>query len=280
MREIPVEEVQNSVEKLFVAANFELPEDVVATIKKAILMETSPTAREILTQILKNAEIARDEKLPLCQDCGVALVFLEIGQDILFTGGDLRDAINEGVRRAYKNNYLRFSIAGDPFDRKNTKDNTPAIIHYEFIPGDTLKIIVMPKGGGCENMSRIRMFPPQTGIYGVKKFILESVKQSGANPCPPVILGIGIGGTCDYAAYLAKKALLRKIGTPNPAASLDSLEHELLDEINALGIGAQGMGGTVTALAVHILKTPCHIASLPVALNFECHSHRYKEVVL
>lgn len=280
MRKIPVVEVQQKIEELFVSSNFELPEDVVNVLTKATYLETSPTAKEILRQILKNAEIARDEKLPLCQDCGVALVFMEIGQDIIFTGGDLTTAINEGVRQAYKKNYLRFSIVGDPFYRKNTKDNTPAFIHYDIVPGNHLKIIVMPKGGGCENMSRLRMFSPSDGIKGVKKFVLESVKQSGANPCPPIFLGIGIGGTFEYASYLAKKALLRKIGTPNPDTSLDSLEKELLDGVNSLGIGSQGMGGSITALAVHILKAPCHIASLPVALSFECHSHRYKEVIL
>ncbi|MBN2531758.1 MAG: fumarate hydratase [Spirochaetales bacterium] len=280
MREIPVEEVQDKIEKLFVMANFELPEEVVHIIIKAAHLETSPTAKEIFRQILKNAEIARDEKLPLCQDCGVALIFMEIGQDIVFTGGDLSSAVNEGVRRAYKNNYLRFSIVEDPFSRVNTKNNTPAFIHYEIVPGNELRIIIMPKGGGCENMSQLRMFSPSAGINGVKKFILESVKQSGANPCPPLFLGIGIGGTFEYAPYLAKKALLRKIGTPNPDPSLDSLERELLEGINTLGIGPQGMGGSITALAVHILKAPCHIASLPVALSFQCHSHRYKEVII
>lgn len=280
MRKIPVEEIQKKVEQLFIASNFELPEDVVQIIKKALHLETSPTAKEILRQILKNAEIARNEKLPLCQDCGVALVFLEIGQDIIFTGGDLADTVHEGVRRAYKNNYLRFSLVGDPFQRINTLDNTPAFIHYDIVPGNELKIVVMPKGGGSENMSRLRMFPPQAGINEIKKFVLDSVKQSGANPCPPIFLGIGLGGSFEYTPYLAKKALLRKIGTPNPDSFLDSLERELLEEVNALGIGPQGMGGSITALAVHIMKAPCHISSLPVAISFECHSHRYKGVVI
>jgi fumarate hydratase subunit alpha len=280
MRKIHVEEVQNIIEKLFVSANFELPGDVISLIKKASILETSPTAKEIFSHILKNADIAREEKLPLCQDCGVAVVFMDIGQEINFTGGNLTEAIHEGVRQAYKKNYLRFSIAGDPFQRENTNDNTPAVIHYDIVPGDKLTITVMPKGGGCENMSRLKMFSPSAGVAGVKKFVLDSVKESGANPCPPIFLGIGIGGTFERASFLAKKALLRKAGTPNPDPSLDSLEREILEEINALGIGAQGLGGTVTALGVRILKAPCHIASLPVALNFECHSHRYKEAVI
>ena len=280
MREISVEEVQKEIEKLFVASNFELPEDVAAIIKKAIHLETSPTAKEILSQILQNAEIALEERLPLCQDCGVATVFMEIGQDVIFTDGNLTEAINNGVRLAYQNNYLRFSIVKDPFDRVNTNDNTPAIVHYDIVPGNKVKIIVMPKGGGCENMSKFAMFPPSSGLSGVKKFVLDSVLQSGANPCPPIILGIGLGGTFEYAPYLAKKALLRKIGTPNPDKKLDTLERELLTGINSLGIGPQGVGGNITALAVHIIQAPCHIASLPVALNFECHSHRYKEAVI
>ncbi|MBN2440268.1 MAG: fumarate hydratase [Spirochaetales bacterium] len=280
MRKITVDEIQNTVEDLFIKANFELPDDVIDTIKKAIHIETSPTGKEILNHILKNAAIAHEEKLPLCQDCGVSTIFMEIGQDVMFVEGNLNEAIQKGIRNAYKNNYLRFSIVKSPIDRINSNDNTPGIIHYEIVPGDKVRVMVIPKGGGCENMSRLAMFPPSAGIPEIKKFVLDSVLESGANPCPPIILGIGLGGTFEYAPYLAKKSLLRKIGSGNPDKNLDILEHELLEGINALGIGPQGMGGNITALAVHITEAPCHIASFPVALNFECHSHRTKEAVI
>jgi fumarate hydratase subunit alpha len=280
MRKIDVDDIKQTIEKLFIAANFTLPADILEAVKKAQEIETSLTAKGILNQILKNAVIAEEENLPLCQDCGVALVFMDIGQDIEFTGGDLREAINEGVRNAYNNAYLRKSMVQSPIERKNTNDNTPAIIHFDIIPGDKVTITVMPKGGGCENMSTLAMLHPSDGIKGIKRFILETVYKSGANPCPPIIIGVGLGGDFEYAAFLAKKALLRVIGTPNKDPKLDKLEKELLQEINLLGIGPLGMGGKVSALAVHILEVPCHIASLPVAVNIECHSHRYKEATI
>jgi len=280
MRKIPTEEIKKQIKKLFIQSNYELPEEVCHLIKKATSHEISQAAKEILGQIIKNAEIAEEERLPLCQDCGVATVFMEKGQDVIFTDGDINKAINDGVCEAYKENYLRLSMVKHPFNRVNTLDNTPAIIHYEIVPGSNVKIIVMPKGGGCENMSRLTMFSPSAGLNGVKKYVLDAVQQSGANPCPPIFLGIGIGGTFEYAPYLAKKALLRKPGTANPDTELDNLEKDLLESINSLGIGPQGIGGRITALAVHIITAPCHIASLPVALNFQCHSHRYKEVII
>jgi fumarate hydratase subunit alpha len=280
MRKIDVENIKQTIEQLFVAANFSLPDDLLEAVKKAHEIETSLTAKEILNQILKNAAIAEEERLPLCQDCGVAVVFMDIGQEVIFTGGDLREAINEGVRGAYANAFLRKSIVQSPIERKNTNDNTPAIIHFNIIPGDTVTITVMPKGGGCENMSALSMLNPSDGVKGIKRFILETVNKSGANPCPPTIIGVGLGGNFEYAALLAKKALLRVIGTPNTDPKLDKLEKELLRDINLLGIGPQGMGGSISALAVHILEAPCHIASLPVAINIECHSHRYKEVTM
>ncbi|MBN1699382.1 MAG: fumarate hydratase [Spirochaetales bacterium] len=280
MRKIDVNDIKQTIENLFIAANFDLPNDVLEAVKQARETESSLTAKEILGQILKNADIAHQEELPLCQDCGVALVFMDIGQDVFFTGGDLRLAINEGVRSAYTSAYLRKSIVKSPIDRKNTGDNTPAIIYFDIVPGDTVSITVLPKGGGCENMSALAMLNPSDGINGVKRFVLETVYKGGANPCPPTIVGVGLGGSFDYAAFLAKKALLRPVGTPNDDPKLDTLEKELLSGINALGIGPLGMGGKTTAFAVHILESPCHIASLPVAVNMECHSHRHKEATI
>ena len=280
MRTIPVDLVRETVEKLFVEANFELPQDVIQAVSRAKEEETSLTGKEILNHITTNAAVAREERLPLCQDCGVAVVFLRIGQDVSFSGGDLGEAVNEGVRKAYSTNYLRSSIVRSPVDRKNTGDNTPAVIHFEIVPGESLNITVLPKGGGCENMSRIKMLNPSEGVQGIKKFVLNTVLESGANPCPPTIIGIGIGGNFEYSAFLSKKALLREVGSTNPVPELDTLEKELLAGVNMLGIGPQGLGGRTTALAVHILEAPCHIASLPVAINMECHSHRHKEAVI
>ena len=280
MREIDIQKLKETLIRLIGEAGFDLNEEVTKRLQLASMQEASPEGRMILREIQENAERARQERLPLCQDCGVTVVFLDIGQEVHFTGGDLRESIDQGVREAYAKFYLRKSIVGDPLTRVNTGDNTPAIIHTEIVPGNTVRIQVMLKGGGCENMSYTRMLPPAAGLAGIKKFVLESVSASGANPCPPIIVGIGIGGNFEYAALLAKKALLREPGSSNPEQELDNLEKDLLALINRLGIGPQGMGGTTTALGVQILKAPCHIASLPVAINIECHSHRHKEATL
>jgi fumarate hydratase subunit alpha len=280
MRTIDVSIIRDVVEKLFIEANFELPIDVIDAVKQAKQKEQSPTGREILDQIILNAKIALSERLPLCQDCGSSVIYMDIGQDVSFTGGDLKESITAGVRKAYTQNFLRASIVKSALDRKNTNDNTPPFIHFDIIPGDKVRVSVMPKGGGCENMSYLAFLPPSDGIAGLKRFVADSVIKSGANPCPPVILGICIGGNFETAAILAKRALMRKLGTKNPDPRLASLEKEILDEINETGIGPQGMGGTTTALAVHIIEAPCHLASIPVAINTECHSHRFKETII
>jgi fumarate hydratase subunit alpha len=230
--------------------------------------------------LLKNADIARSEDVPMCQDTGFAVVFVELGQDVHIEGGALEDAINEGVRRGYTEGYLRKSIVGHPLERVNTGDNTPAVIHLKLVPGNKMKITVAPKGGGSENMSGIKMLKPAEGVEGVKKFVLDTVKAAGPNPCPPIIVGVGIGGTFEKCALLAKEALLRPVGTPSHRPEIARLERELLDEINSTGIGPQGLGGRFTALAVHIEIYPVHIASLPVAVNINCHASRHKEIVL
>lgn len=233
-----------------------------------------------MKQLLENAHIARENAVPMCQDTGFAVVFLELGQDVNITGGFLYDAVNEGVRKGYTEGYLRKSIVNHPLQRINTGDNTPAVIHTSIVPGDKLTITVAPKGGGSENMSAIRMLKPAEGREGVKKFVLETVKNAGPNPCPPVIVGVGMGGTFEKAALLAKQALLRPLGQPHPESDIAELESELLEEINKTGIGPQGLGGRTTALGVHILTYPCHIASLPVAVNINCHAARHKKAVL
>ena len=227
-----------------------------------------------------NAEVARSEAVPMCQDTGYTVVFLELGQDVHIVGGGLEDAVNEGVRRGYKEGYLRKSIVGHPLERKNTGDNTPAVIHTRIVPGDKLRIIVAPKGGGSENMSAIKMFKPAEGVEGVKKFVVETVQAAGPNPCPPIVVGVGIGGTFEKAALLAKEALLREVGEPSPRPEIAVLEQELLELVNKLGIGPQGLGGSTTALGVHVEIYPAHIASLPVAVNINCHATRHKEAEL
>ena len=281
MREISCDEIAQTVARLCMDANFYLGEDVLAALRRAREEEISPIGREILDQILRNAEIAAREKLPLCQDCGLTVVFLELGQDVHIAGGNLYDAINEGVRRGYEEGYLRKSVVDRPFSaRVNTKDNTPAVIHTEVVPGDKLKITVCPKGGGSENMSYLKMLSPAAGRQGVIDFVVDCVDRSGANPCPPIIVGVGIGGTIDQTALIAKKALLRPVGQPHPDPEVAELEAEILERVNKLGIGPQGFGGKVTALAVHVETFPCHIASLPVAVNLQCHSARHKEAIL
>jgi len=261
-------------------ANYELGDDVVRALREALTSEESPMGREILEQLIENAKIARAGQVPLCQDTGFTVVFAELGQDVHVVGGRLYEAINEGVRQGYKDGFLRFSVVGNPLKRRNTGDNSPAAIHVELVSGDRLKIEVVAKGAGCENMSAIKMLKPSDGVQGIKSFVLKTVKEGGGNPCPPIIVGVGIGGTFELCAYLSKRALFRPLGKPHPDPETAALERELLEEINKLGLGPMGIGGSTTALAVHIEEHPCHIASLPVAVNIDCHSHRHKEAIL
>jgi len=281
MRDIEAQEVTKTVSQLFQEANFVLSDDVLASLRQARENEESPVGREVIDRILENAKISAGEKIPLCQDTGTAVVFLELGQDAHIIGGDLYTVVNEGVRQGYDKGYLRKSMVRQPYSQRvNTKDNTPAVIHTDIVPGDRLRIIVLPKGGGAENMARLAMLPPARGRQGVIDFVVKAVDEAGSNPCPPVIVGVGIGGTAEKATLLAKKALLRKVGEPNPNAEVAELEKDILCRVNNLGIGPMGYGGRITALAVHIEVFPAHIASLPVAVNLQCHSARHKEAVL
>jgi len=281
MREIQAKAVTETVSLLCQDANFDLGQDVIAALKKARDTDKSEVAKQVLEQILKNAEIAKSERIPLCQDCGAAVVFVDLGQDAHVVGGDFYKAIEEGVRKGYEEGYLRKSMAKQPFSaRVNTKDNTPAIIHTRIVPGDKLKITVAPKGGGSENMSRVTVLKPAQGRQGVIDLVVKTVEEAGSNPCPPLIIGVGIGGTIEQTALLAKRALLREIGKPNPDLEVAELESELLKRINASGVGPQGFGGSTTALAVHVETFPAHIASMPVAINIQCHSARHKEATL
>jgi len=279
MREIHVDEIRDNVAQICIDAAYNLSEDVLTAFDRAIETETSPAAREIIELLKENARIAKDEHIPICQDTGIAIFFVEIGQDLRIKNGFIVDAINEGVRKGYKEGYLRKSVV-DPITRKNTGDNTPAIVYTELVPGDKLKISFMPKGAGSENMSVIRMLRPTDGVEGIRNFVLECVQKAGANPCPPVVIGVGIGGSFEKAALLAKKALLRPVGSPNPKLDLASLEETLLKTVNKTGIGPEGFGGKVTAMAVHVESFPCHIASLPVAVNINCHAARHKTIIL
>jgi fumarate hydratase subunit alpha len=279
MREIHVDTIISAVENLFIDANINLSQNVIDAIKEAIGKEESAVGKEVLRELIKNAEIAKEERLPVCQDTGLAVIFVEIGQDVHITGGDISDAISEGARRAYQNGYLRKSCC-DPFTRKNTGDNTPPIIHMKIVPGNSVKIIAMPKGGGSENYGEVRMLTPAQGREGIKAFVLDMVRKGGPNPCPPIIVGVGIGGNLETSARLSKEALMVLLGTRNRDPELAALETEMLDEINRTGIGPQGYGGSVTALDVHVEMMPCHIASLPVAVNIQCHAHRMKEATL
>lgn len=281
MREINVEQITNTVEKLCIESNYYLPQDVKIALEAAVGKEESPLGKEILLDILRNQEIARKSNVPICQDTGFAVIFLELGQDVRLVGGDLNEAIDEGVRRGYINGYLRKSLVDDPFiERKNTKDNTPAIIHTKIVAGDKIKLILAPKGGGSENMSALAMLKPSDGIHGIKKFVLNTVDKAGSNPCPPIIVGIGIGGTIEKTTLIAKQSLLRKVGDHNTNPKIAQLEEELLEEINKLGIGPQGFGGRTTALAVNIETFPAHIASMPVAINIQCHVARHMEAII
>ena len=279
MREVAASRITEAVRDLCIKANTQLGEDVLDALKRALKEEESPQGRDILEKLILNAQIAREENIPICQDTGFAVFFVELGQDVHVSGGSLVEAINEGVRQGYKDGYLRKSIC-HPFTRQNTGDNTPAIVHIEIVPGDKIKLIVAPKGGGSENMSRVTMLTPAVGIEGIKDFVVQRVKESGPNPCPPTIIGVGIGGTFEMAAILAKKSLLRELGTKNRDPELQKLEEDWLKAINDLGIGPQGLGGRITSLAVHIEMMPCHIASLPVAINIQCHAARHKEIEL
>ena len=277
MREVNVEQIIETVKNLSVEANYFLGSDIKESLKKCREEETYELAGQVLDKIILNSEIAKDEQMPMCQDTGMACVFVEIGQDVHIVGGRLEDAINEGVRRGYSEGFLRKSVVEDPIRRVNTKDNTPAIIYYDIVDGDKIKITLAPKGFGSENMSRIGMLKPSDGLEGVKKFIIDTVKAAGPNPCPPMVVGVGIGGTFDKAAYLAKKALIRPINTSNNDEFYKDLEEELLEKINELGIGPQGFGGRTTALGLNIEVYPTHIAGLPVAVNINCHATRHKE---
>ena len=281
MREIDAKEVTKTVTRLFIDANYNLTEDVLVALKKAQSTEESTEGKEVLTQIIKNADIAAKERIALCQDCGTAVVFIELGQEVHIVGGDLSTSINEGVRQAYEKGYLRKSMVLQPFSRRiNTKDNTPAVIYTDVVPGDKLKIIVMSKGGGAENMSRLIMLTPSVGREGIIDNVLKAVEEAGSNPCPPLIVGVGIGGTAEKTMMLAKKALLRKVGEHNADTEITELEKELLQKINELGIGPMGYGGRTTALAVNIEVFPSHLASMPLAINIQCHSSRHQEAVI
>ena len=279
MKVISLAKVRDTIKDLVQKANFELQDDVLDVINKMEEKEESPAGKEVFKQILDNVKIARDEKLGLCQDTGLAVFFVELGEDVELQKdgglGSLSEAITEGTRAGYEEGYLRKSVVEDPIRRKNTGDNTPAYIHWELVPGDAFKVTFIAKGGGAENMSAVRMFAPAAGMEGIENFVVETVDKGGSNPCPPIIVGVGAGGNFEYSALLAKKALLRRpLGTHNPDPFYTDMERRLLERINNLGIGPQGMGGRITALAVHVEAFPCHIASMPAAVNIQCHSHR------
>lgn len=279
MREVDYNTIVDTVARLCTEANYFLGEDVIKAFKQGLEKEDSPTGKDIFNQLLKNAEIAKTEKIPICQDCGFAVVFLELGDEV-HVNGNIIKAINDGVRKGYTDGYLRKSIVSDPIKGKNTGDNTPAIVHTTIVPGDKIKITVAPKGGGSENMSEVKMGKPADGIEGMKKFVLDRVLRSSANPCPPIVVGVGIGGTFEYVAYLAKKALLRDIGQRNSDPFYADVERELLEKINKTGIGPMGLGGRITALDVFIEVHPRHIASFPVAVNINCHAARHKTATI
>jgi len=280
MRDISAKIITQRVKDACIEACCVLPDDVMASLKSSLALEESPAGTDVIEQLIENAEIAKNENMPICQDTGLTLVFVELGQDAHIVDGSLYDAINQGVREGYEEGYLRKSIVRHPIDRVNTKDNTPAVINTEIVPGDKLKIIIAPKGGGSENMSIAKVLNPSDGFDGVKRLVVETVKNAGPNPCPPIVVGVGIGGTLEKAALLSKKAILRKLGDPSAIETDARLERELLDDINRTGIGPSGYGGRVTALAVHVESHPCHIASLPVAITLQCHAARHKEFEL
>jgi len=280
LREISVNEITKAIKEMCISANYNLGQDVIDAFKAYKEKEVSPIGKEILENLIKNCDIAKNKEVPMCQDTGMAVIFMEIGQDVRLTEGDLEDAINEGVRQGYKEGFLRKSVVEDPLIRKNTGDNTPAVIYYDIVPGDKVKIIFAPKGFGSENMSKTKMLKPSDGMKGVEDFVVEVVSAAGPNPCPPIVVGVGIGGTIDKATYMAKKALLRPIGEHNELKHIKEMEERLLKKINNLGIGPQGLGGRTTAIAVNINVFATHIAGLPVAVNINCHASRHEERII
>ncbi len=280
IREIDVSEIIYSVAKLCQEANFDLGEDILQSLNLALEKEESEIAKNVLRQIIENAKIAKEERLPICQDCGIAVFFVYLGQNVHIIGGDINSAINEGVRIGYLEGYLRKSMVKDPLERINTGDNTPAIVHYRIVPGDKIKIAFMPKGAGSENVSALKMLNPADGVDGIKKFVLDCVESAGPNPCPPISVGVGIGGNFEKAAIMAKEVLLRPMGQRNPEKHIAELEIELLEKINSSGIGPSGYGGITTALTVNIETYSCHIGSLPIAVNINCHAARHKEIII
>jgi fumarate hydratase subunit alpha len=281
VRDLDLHEVTAAVKAMCITANYDLPQDVYDALVKAQEAEGSPVGREVLGQLVENAGIAAADRVPICQDTGFAVFFAEVGQDVHFVGGGFEDAINEGVRQGYGDGYLRKSVAEEPAQaRRNTMDNTPAVLHTSIVPGDKVRLTMMAKGGGAENMSSLNLLKPAQGWSGMAQAVVDTVSRAGSNPCPPVVIGVGIGGTIDMVTVLAKKALLREIGSVHPDARIAAMESELLERINALGIGPQGLGGSTTALAVFIEEMPCHIASMPMAVNVQCHAQRHKTVEL
>ncbi len=281
IREIEASLITRKIAEICTKANFELGQDALMALKQSCETEVSPLGRQALSILIENASIAREEKIPLCQDCGTAVIFVELGQDVHISGGEFNTAVLEGVRQGYCEGYLRKSMVKNPFGkRENTRDNTPPVVHCEIVPGSELKIMVLPKGGGAENMSRIAMLKPGDGIEEISELVVETVRQAGGAPCPPLVIGVGIGATFEKAAMMAKKVLGRKLDEPNPDTSLVEFEQHVLERVNRLGIGPLGTGGSTTALRVHAASYPCHIASLPVAVNLQCHSCRHAEVVI
>lgn len=280
MRKVDVKEIIGAVKEMCISANYNLGQDVLDAFEKSKKNEESPVGKGIIENLIENAKIAKDNQVPMCQDTGMAVVFVELGQEVQIVGGNITDAINEGVRQGYKEGYLRKSVVEDPLMRKNTGDNTPAIIYYDIVAGNNIKITIAPKGFGSENMSKTKMLKPSDGIKGVEDFIVETVSEAGPNPCPPIVVGVGIGGTLDKATYMAKKALLRPIGSQSNLEHIKEMEENLLKRINSLGIGPQGLGGTTTALAINIEVFATHIAGLPVAVNINCHASRHEERII
>ncbi|MCT4564353.1 MAG: fumarate hydratase [Maledivibacter sp.] len=280
MRKLNVKEIVEAVKEMCISANYNLGKDVLSAFEKSKAEEASPVGKGIIENLIKNAKIAKESQMPMCQDTGMAVIFVQLGQEVQLIGGNITDAINEGVRQGYSEGYLRKSVVGDPLLRKNTGDNTPAIIYYDIVPGDRVKITIAPKGFGSENMSKTKMLKPSDGIKGVEDFVVETVSQAGPNPCPPIVVGVGIGGTLDKATYMAKKSLTRAVGEHNEIQYIKEMEKRLLEKINNLGIGPQGLGGSTTALAVNIEVFATHIAGLPVAVNINCHASRHEERII
>ena len=280
MRELPVSVVADAVRNLCIKANHELRDDQIAALERGLREERSPIGRQVLRQLLQNAEVSAAECVAFCQDTGYAVIYLTVGQDVHFIGGSLHDAVNDGVRRGYREGYLRSSLVSSPINRQNTGDNTPAMVNIDLVPGEEVRLTVLIKGAGCDNMSAIRMLTPAQGTEAMVRFVVETIEQAGPSASPPVTVGIGIGGTFDRAAAMAKHALVRRAGSPSPDPDVAALEERVRSEINATGIGPAGFGGTVTALSVHIESMATHIAAYPVAVNLDCHSHRVAEITL